>query len=166
MSNLARVYERVGRINDALPLCEQAFKVRKAAAAAGRHPDTLASMAGLACILLDQKKYADAEPLLRSCLAIRAKKEPDLWNSFNTRSLLGGCLLGQGQYADAEPLLLLGYEGMKQRIAKIEPENQIRVTEALERLVQLYEATGKQEQAARWRQELEAVQTKAKQAKK
>jgi hypothetical protein len=39
---------------------------------------------------------------------------------------------------------------------------QPRLTEALERLVQLYEATGQAEQAARWRKELAAVQEQKK----
>src|SRR5207302_1359794 len=57
--------------------------------------------------------------------------------------------------ADAEPLLLQGYEGMKQREAKI-PVNvrQVRLTEALERLVQLYDAWDKKDQAVEWRTQL------------
>ncbi len=71
--------------------------------------------------------------------------------------MLGGALLGQKKYADAEPLLLSGYEGMKQRAAQIPSQGQVRVTEALERLVQLYEATGQTEQAAAWRKQLAAA---------
>jgi len=52
---------------------------------------------------------------LKECLAIREKKEPNNWRTFNTKSMLGGALLGQKNYADAEPLLLAGYEGMKQQ---------------------------------------------------
>ena len=73
-------------------------------------------------------------------------------------SLLGGPGapgLGQKNYADAEPLLLAGYEGMKEREAKIPHEYKRRVTEALERLVQLYDAWGKPDQAAEWRVKLE-----------
>ena len=65
-------------------------------------------------------------------------------------------LLGQKKYADAEPLLLAGYQGMKQREKTIPPQGSTRIPEALERLVQLYEATGKQDEAAKWRKELEA----------
>ncbi len=39
--------------------------------------------------LLEQKKWTEAEPLLRECLAIREKKEPDAWTTFNTKSLPG-----------------------------------------------------------------------------
>ena len=115
--------------------------------------------------LVQQKKYADAEPVLRESLAIRDRNEPDLWTTFNTMSILGGSLLGQEKYADAEPLLLQGYEGMKLRSATIPPTVQNRLTEALERLVTLYEATGQQERAAQRRHELEAAKTKGKEGK-
>jgi hypothetical protein len=90
------------------------------------------------------------------------KRSPDAWTTFNTRSMLGGALLGQKKYADAEPLLLQGYEGMKERETKIPAQGKIRLTEALERLVQLYEATGKKDQAAEWRKKLDAAKAAAK----
>jgi eukaryotic-like serine/threonine-protein kinase len=116
--------------------------------------------------LLHQKKWTDAEPLLRECLAIREKTQPDAWTTFNTKSLLGGALLGQMKYADAEPLLLAGYESMKQREAKIPMEGKVRLTEALERLVQLYEAMDKKDDAAKWRKELEASKAAQKKPEK
>jgi hypothetical protein len=64
--------------------------------------------------------------------------------------MLGGALLGQKKYADAEPLLLAGYEGMKKQEAKIPPQGTGRLTEAVERLVQLYEATGKPDEVKKW----------------
>jgi tetratricopeptide (TPR) repeat protein len=114
-------------------------------------PRTAAFLAQLCMNLMTQQKWAEAEPVLRDCLAIRQKKQPDAWNTFNTQSILGGALLGQKKYAEAEPLLVEGYEGMKQRQAQIPLT--IRSTclaEAAERLVQLYEATGRDEQAAAW----------------
>ena len=70
--------------------------------------------------------------------------------------MLGGTLLGQKKYADAEPLLLAGYEGMKQREKTIPPQGRFRIPEAIERLAQLYEATGKKDEAAKWRKTLES----------
>ena len=67
------------------------------------------------CSLLQSKAFTEAESLLRKCLVIREKTQPDLWTTFNTQSLLGGALLGQKKYAEAEPLLLAGYAGMKRR---------------------------------------------------
>ena len=105
--------------------------------------------------LLEQKKPADAEAILRECLAIRLKIEAGTWTTFDTKSLLGASLLGQTKYPEAEPLLLSGCEGLKARAQAIpEPWNKIRLTEAVERLVQLYEATGKKDKAAEWRKRL------------
>jgi tetratricopeptide (TPR) repeat protein len=123
--------------------------------------------------LLKTDQFAEAEPLLRECQAIREKSRPDVWTTFNGKSMLGGALLGRARsvsdgiekailYAEAEPLLLAGYEGMKQRQKTIPPNNRIRIAEATERLVQLYEATGKKDEAAKWRQEHEAVKAAAK----
>lgn len=113
--------------------------------------DTAATMAQLATNLLFQRKFADAEPLLRECLAVREAKIADDWSTFNSRSLLGGSLLGQKEYADAEPLLVAGYEGMRERVDRIPPQGKVRVHEALERVVQLYDERGKPDEAAQWR---------------
>jgi non-specific serine/threonine protein kinase/serine/threonine-protein kinase len=107
--------------------------------------------------LLRQGRATDAEPILRDCLAIRERRLPDDWSTFNAKSLLGGALLGQKKYTEAEPLLLAGYEGMKQREA-----DKARLTQALERLVQLYEATDKKDQADAWRKKLEEAKAAAK----
>ena len=119
-------------------------------------------LAALGANLLHQQKPADAEPILHESLLIREKSEPDAWTTFNTQSMLGGSLLGQKNYADAEPLLLAGYEGMKEREAKIPPQGKPRLTEALERLVQLYDAWGKPDQGAEWRGRLEETKAEAK----
>ncbi len=92
-----------------------------------------------------------AEAVLRECLAIREKKAPDEWSTFNTKSLLGEALLGQQKYADTEPLLLAGYEGLKRRAHKIPPQGKLRLNNAVERLTRLYDAWGKPDEAAKWR---------------
>ncbi len=79
---------------------------------------------------LEQRKWAEAEPLLREGLAIWDAKRPDDWLRFNTQSLLGDSLLGQKKYAEAEPLLLSGYEGLKAREARIPAPSKIRLSEA------------------------------------
>jgi eukaryotic-like serine/threonine-protein kinase len=103
--------------------------------------------------LLKQNKHAEAERVLRECLPVLREKQPDAWTTFHTQSLLGEALSGQGKYAEAEPLLVHGYEGMKQRAATIPTNGKARLTEALERLVQLYDDWGKPDEAAKWRAE-------------
>jgi tetratricopeptide (TPR) repeat protein len=120
-------------------------------------PQAAGTMAWLGLDLLKQRKYAEAEPFVRESLKIRERVAPDNWMTFNTRSLLGGSLLGQEKYAEAEPLLLAGYEGMKRREATIPAGGKFRLTEAMERLAQLYEATGQPEKSAVWRSRLGAT---------
>jgi hypothetical protein len=132
----------------------------------GDSPAYAGALATLGLNLMHQKEWTDAEPLLRESLAILEKKEPDVWSTFNTKSLLGGALLGQKKYADAEPLLLAGYKGMNQRETMIPPNGKIRLTEALERLVQLYEATDKKDDAAKWRKELDVTKAAQKKVEK
>ncbi len=103
--------------------------------------------------LVQQKKWTDAEPLLRECLAIREKTQPDAWSTSNTKSLLGGALLGQQKYANAEPLLLAGYEGMKQREAAIPEQGKLRLPEAVDRLIELYSAINKPDELKKWQAE-------------
>jgi hypothetical protein len=55
-----------------------------------------------------------------------------------------------------------GHEGTKQRGPLIPPTGRPRLTEALERLVRLYEATGRKEKAAEWRKKLEEAKAAAK----
>jgi eukaryotic-like serine/threonine-protein kinase len=90
------------------------------------HPNYAGVLAQVSLDLLRYGQPAAAEPLLRECLAIREKKQPDDWRTFNTRSMLGGALLSRRKYADAEPLLRAGYEGMTQREKSIPPQGQDR----------------------------------------
>ena len=103
--------------------------------------------------LLKCGQYSSAETILRECLAIREKQTPDVWTTFNTRSMLGGALLGQKKYADAEPLLREGYDGMKAREKTIPPPVRICIPEALDRLIELYTALDKPDEVKKWQAE-------------
>jgi eukaryotic-like serine/threonine-protein kinase len=132
-------------------------------------PESEAYAAGLERLgssLLQRQKYADAEPILGECLAIR-KKQSETWTTFHTQSLLGAALLGEAKYADAEPLLVQGYQGMKK--SEKEPgqghhgsATGERLAEALERLVQLYDAWGMKDKADEWRKEWDEAKSPSK----
>ena len=154
MSNLATAYEEA---ND-LPKAETTYRELLAARLRKDGADSTGvsgTRASLGRILLAQHKFADAEPVLREALVIREKKQPNDWQTFNTRSMLGGALAGQKKFADAEPLLLSGYEGMKQREAKIAATAKVRMKEALERLVRFYTDWGQPDKAAEWQKKLD-----------
>src|SRR5262249_44491399 len=138
----------------AVNLFEQLLQKQKAKLGA-EHPQTVPTMAVLGLLLLQQKKWAEAEPVLRECLAIRQRQIPDSWLTFNTQSLLGGALLGQKKYAEAEPLLVKGYEGMKTREKTIPKASggELRIPEALDRLIELYTALNQPDEAKKWQAE-------------
>jgi tetratricopeptide (TPR) repeat protein len=164
-ASLLDAYAKAGRSAQAAKLAHDILADARKTAPKDS-PELAGTLAQSALTLLQLKAYAEAEPILRECLAIREKTQPDLWNTFTAKSMLGGALLGQKKYADAEPLLIAGYEGMKQREATIPPQARDRLTEALERLVQLYEATHKPDAAVRWRAELEAQKAAGKSLEK
>ena len=72
-------------------------------------------------------------------------------------------LAASTRLADAEPLLLRGFDGLKKRAGSIPPNLRgPRLTAAAERLVRYYEATGKPDEAAKWKKELDALRPPAK----
>ena len=127
-----------------------------------QHPDVARTLSALGRILLEQRKWAEAEAHLRDGLAIWEARRPDDWNRFNTQSLLGSSLLGQKKFAEAEPLLRAGYEGIRAREAKLPASKKIYLTEAGERIVRLYEAWGKTDEALAWRAKLTPPSTPVK----
>jgi tetratricopeptide (TPR) repeat protein len=116
-------------------------------------PQLAGLLAPVALDLLGCRQHAVAESLLRECLTIRDKMQPDAWTTFNTMSMLGGALLGQKKYAEAEPLLFKGYEGMKKQEKSIPPQGTTRLPEALDRLIELYTATNKPDEVEKWQAE-------------
>ncbi len=86
-------------------------------------------------------------------MTIRAKTLPDSWLTFNSQSMLGGALVGEKKFAAAETLLLNAYNGLKKREKAIPFQGKIRLVEAVERLVQLYAATGKPNEVKKWQAE-------------
>jgi serine/threonine protein kinase len=163
MNNLALAYRDAHKSNLVVPLFEET--VRRTRAKLGPdHPDTLLYMNNLSRAYLQAGQPAKAEPLLRECLAGREKQEPDAWRTFEARSMLGAALMGQKNYLGAEPLCRAGYQGMNEREAKIPQQYKVRLSEALERLVQLYEAMGNKEEVRKWQKKLVDAQAAEKPA--
>src|SRR5262249_51123527 len=129
MNNLALAYQAAGQLDKAVPLFEQTLARRKEKRDPD-HPDTLVSTNNLAMPYQRQGDFTKAQRLLRECLSIRQQKQPDAWVTFVTQSKLGGVLLAQKHYAEAEPLLRDGYQGLKQREAKIPASAQKVLTDA------------------------------------
>jgi hypothetical protein len=150
MQTALRVYELASTPDKAEPLLRGLAEFWKAKAGPNSR-EYAAQLASLGRSLELQKKHAEAEPVLRDGLAIQESTEPNAWTTFSTRSHLGGSLLGQGKFAEAEPMLLSGYEGMKDRKDTMPTQAMIRLTEALQRIVEFCVATGQPEKADIWR---------------
>jgi tetratricopeptide (TPR) repeat protein len=143
-NQLAVAYRLAGRADEGAHL----FETRPDS------PREARALSASGSMLLEQKKAAEAELKLRQALAILQKTQPDDWTTFDTESALGEALLNQQKYAEAEPLLLSGYEGLRLRDDSMPPRDKPRVKKALERLVKLYEAWGKKDEATRWKKQL------------
>lgn len=147
-------YARAGKAEEVKTLAgEFVASARKVSPIAS--PQLADALARSGYALVNVEAWAEAESLLRECLAIRQNKAADDWRTFNTQSMLGQALLGLGKFADAEPLLLVGYQGMKQRAVKVPADRRVLISEALKHLAELYENWGKPAEAARWRMELD-----------
>jgi tetratricopeptide (TPR) repeat protein/predicted Ser/Thr protein kinase len=155
---LAALYTDEGKYPEAEPLFTKALK-GQLRVLGETHPDTMNSEAGLGQLQLHEHKYTEAESILRGLLKGYEKAMPESWERYNCQSMLGGSLAGQKRYTEAEPLLLSGYRGLIERRAAIPLESQRALSEAGQRIAQLYESWEKREKATEWRQKLQLVLT-------
>jgi tetratricopeptide (TPR) repeat protein len=151
MGNLATGYLEADRRDAAWPLFEELRTAHRKRSAA--NPAAYASrLSTIALQFLALGEYARSENWLRECVAIREKEQPDVWSTFNAQSMLGEALLGQGKFKDAELFLIKGYEGLIARAKSIPPQGEIRIPEALDRLIWLYTATDRPAEAKTYRE--------------
>jgi tetratricopeptide (TPR) repeat protein len=149
-NNLADAYESLGRYREAEELESGTLARRRKGVKAGS-PVLGPDLSALARNLLHQRRWSDAEPLLRECVAITQRSAPDDWSLFDSLSMLGESLSGQRRYAEAEPALVTGYERMVSHAARIPPAQRSQLREAAERVVRLYESWNKPQRVALWK---------------
>jgi serine/threonine-protein kinase len=146
LTSLATAHYYEGRYD----LAEQ--EARKALAIAeksSKASHTYARASGmLGRVLSTTGRAREAEPLLREALAVLEPRVPRQSNPMATMlGNLGDCLAAQTRYAEAEPLLNESYTILKAVHVHESPV----LDEARQRLVSLYEAWGKPQEAARYR---------------
>jgi tetratricopeptide (TPR) repeat protein/tRNA A-37 threonylcarbamoyl transferase component Bud32 len=152
-SNLADNYESLGRWAEAEGLLRETL-ARRRKAEKPDSPHVAGDLAQLGRDLLMQSQWAESESLLRECVQICERSLAEDRKRYDALSLLGWSLTGQGRYAEAESLVVSGYEGMKERESRVAMPNRSRLREAAVRVIRLYEAWGKPEQAAAWKVKL------------
>lgn len=105
----------------------------------------------LGLILVDRGQIQQAKALLRQALEARRSKLPDdHWLVGEAESALGAGLGAMGQFEDAEQLLLGGY-GLVHR--KLQDKSRM-TKQCIERLIRLYDAWGRPDDASLWRSRL------------
>jgi serine/threonine protein kinase/tetratricopeptide (TPR) repeat protein len=153
MGNVAVVYRDLGRLDEARVLFREMLSRRKTKLGAD-DPFRLSYMNHAATCLIKMKRYDEAVDLLRESQMLLERKDPKQWRVFWTKSQLGQSMTGLKRYTQAEALLQEAYKEMTAQKDKL-PAWTFRYTKATAQgLVDLYEAWGKKEQAAQWRQQL------------
>ncbi|MEE8154216.1 MAG: serine/threonine-protein kinase [Phycisphaerales bacterium] len=147
MSRLATLYHKQGRNEHAEPLFRQVLESNRRRHGE-EHSNTIGSMVNLALAWREMGKLEQAEALCREAIetAMRVLPADDRIIAM-CQSGYGACLTKLEQFPEAEERLLAAYERLKETIGEGEQQT-------LQRLVELYEAWGKPDEAAQWRAKL------------
>jgi eukaryotic-like serine/threonine-protein kinase len=112
------------------------------------HPDLAYGLIGLARVHLERGEAWLAQPLLEEAVNTHLAGLPDeQWLVADAKGWLGESLLAQDLYDEAEPLLQSSHASFAATRGTADP----RTRRTVERLVDLYEALDRPEQAARYR---------------
>jgi tetratricopeptide (TPR) repeat protein/tRNA A-37 threonylcarbamoyl transferase component Bud32 len=150
MNNLAFAYFQAWRFADA--------EVLLAVWLAKQRPKLLADDTSVAHHLkvlgecqVRQRKFAEAESNLRDSLNIYRKQQPQSAPRYDAEGLLGAALTGQRRFAAAEAVLLAAYERLKMQQSSLKGTRKVPLWTVLKRVVDLYEAWGRHDEAVKWR---------------
>lgn len=151
-NGLAFCLWRAGMLDEAESRLRDTLRLRRQTLAAD-DPQIGYTLTALGGILAQKGQHKEALPLLREAASILTAKPTTIRPASGalhpglTQSLLGDCLARQKDFAAAETLLLAAYQTLREAVSV--PPWQVRA--AKERIVNLYEAWNKPEQAAAWR---------------
>ncbi|MFH1418485.1 MAG: serine/threonine-protein kinase [Planctomycetota bacterium] len=156
LTSLAGVLWEKGDCSEAERLSRQAIKIHKAKWLFKDRKAMAGAQAIFGAALCAEGRPEEAEPVLRECLKTRRETLSEgHWMIANAESLLGGCLADQGRFEEAEPLLTGSHAAIKADSGF----RHRRWVEAIERTTRMYEAWGRPEQAAEFRQMLKQAES-------
>uniref|UniRef100_A0A670ZC31 Kinesin light chain n=1 Tax=Pseudonaja textilis TaxID=8673 RepID=A0A670ZC31_PSETE len=104
LNNLAVLYGKRGRYQDAEPLCKRALEIREKVLGSN-HPDVAKQLNNLALLCQNQGKFEEVEQYYRRALRIyQAQLGPSDCNVAKTKNNLAACFVKQGKFPQAEQL--------------------------------------------------------------
>jgi len=147
---LARWFADERDYETAEPMIREALAMRKELLG-NNHPDVAKSQMQLAKLLIATGRYEDAFDNSTQARQICATAlSPEHWRTAVATSLIGASLAGLGRYEEAEMPLVQSYTS----IIDIKGQNDPNTVDALQRVISLYEAWGRAENAAEYRRQL------------
>lgn len=147
MNNLAALLKDKGDYAAAETLYRQTLVLRRKLFGE-THPETATTIGNLGDVYFDKGQYNEAVRLHQQAMDIYLKSlQPDHWMVNRGRSNIGGCLTRLKRYREAEKQLLTAHAGLK----TARGEQHDLTHKAVSRLIELYEAWGKPDQAELYR---------------
>jgi tetratricopeptide (TPR) repeat protein len=159
MMTFAQVSLRAGELDRAELLLRDALSIIQKSESLDAWRAMRSNATGWLALTMHLKdRDVEAESLIRETLAFHEKVAPAHWRTCYWKSVLGVILLSQRHYEEAEPLILKSYLGMKDQEAM--QGDGVELGEAVERIVQFYEATNQPEKARQWCERLLEIKSK------
>ena len=156
LNNLALTLYSKGDYEEAEPLQREALSMHRKLSG-NKHQNVAWCLNNLGLILQGRGDYEGAEQYhAESVLVFRQAVAPNHWGLGNAQSNYGAVLTRLNRFGEAEGVLLAAYPMLEAAMGKEHERTQ----KAIRRLIDLYEAWGKPEQAAEYRALLDANASK------
>ena len=152
LANLAEVLDLSGSLSEAGTRAQDVLDARRRVLPAGHRGIAYANVT-LASVLIQQRRFSEAEPHIAEALAV-FDKSPAAVNEYVgvAHSLFGEALLARNETKAAEPQLLDGYQQLVGSNASL-----IQRRRAIQRLIRFYESVHREAEAATWRAQLQEI---------
>jgi serine/threonine-protein kinase len=153
LNNLAGLLQRSGAYQEAAPLLQESLVLFQRFYGES-HVYVGISLSNQANLKNVMGKHAEAEALAHQSLSVLSENlAADHWRIADAESILGASFTGRGRFAEAETLLLKSYPILRDKNGL----HSLYCRRAVQHLVDLYQASGRPEQAAEYQKLLDAA---------